>query len=127
MPAPGANYHYGHADINALMLYPWPAALPITVTAGQIGRHENLPWRQYLAVVGEFWERTYNYPIHAIRIEVAVMDPAKLSYAGQLWGLAVRAMVERGYLNPATGALNPPVPFAAPPARFRTPPPGWGS
>lgn len=128
MPEPGAGYRYTHADINALMLFPWPSAqLPLHITSGQLGVMRDLTWRQYLAVCGEFWERTYNYPLHTLEVGARTMDPASQSYAAQVWGLAVRALVERGYLNPYTGQLTPPVPFAPPPARFREPPEGWGS
>lgn len=128
MPAPGSAYRYTHQDINALMLFPWPTALPISIVSGQVGLYTCLTWRQYLAVLGEFWEKTYRYPRHEIRIEpLAQMRASNQTTMGQVFGLCVQALVERGYLNPRTGELKPPIPFAPPPPEFREPPPGWGS
>jgi len=117
-PAPGSRYTYRHADLNALMLYPWPTTLPINITGGVVGIHKGLTWRQYLGVLGEYWETTRRYPRHSVQIDHSRLTVREQVYMGQLWGLAVRAMVERGYLNPYTGALTPPVPFAVPPPEF---------
>lgn len=118
MALPGAGYHYTHQDINGLMLFPWPSSLPITVNSGQIGHFEGLSWRQYLAVIGEHWEKYGRYPHHALHISAERMTITDMAVVGQVWGLAVRALVERGYLNPATGALRPPVPFTPAPPEY---------
>ena len=107
-------YSGTHQDINLLMLYPWPNGLRLSVHAGQIGRLEDLTWQQYLALVGEHWEMHGRYPRHQVSIHSTYVSVAELTAWGQLWGLAVRALLERGYMD-MSGNLYPPIPFSPPP------------
>lgn len=111
-------YRGTHSDINALMLFPWPDGARVDISGGQLGRHTGLTWRQYLALIGEHWEKTYRYPRFDMVINPRRMTVAEQTYWGQLFGLAVRAMLERGYLR-LDGTLNPPIPFAPPPPEYR--------
>lgn len=104
-----------------LMLFPWPDNLRINVSDGQLGVVKGMTWRQYLALVGEFWEKTYRYPRHHITIDNSQITRVEQTYNGQLFGLAVRAMLERGYLD-MQGNIHPPVPFAPPPDEYRSKP-----
>lgn len=117
------GYHGTHQDINMLMLFPWPENLRLTVHGGQLGRHNNITWRQYLALVGEYWEQTYRYSRCNVEIDTTRITVREQTYWGQLWGLAVRAMLERGYLD-FQGGLHPPVPFEEPPPEYRERPDG---
>ena len=107
-------YHGTHADLNILMLFPWPPKLRIMVHGGQLGRQDNLTWRQYLAAVGEYWEANGKYPRTQVEIDNTQMTAADTVYMGQLFGLATRALLERGYVG-FDGQLHPPVPFSPPP------------
>lgn len=112
-------YRGTHQDINMLMLYPWPKEMRICVEGGQLGRVEDLSWQQYMAMIGEHWEKTYRYPRHRIVMSFDRVTVREQVRWGQLWGLCVRALLERGYLD-FQGKLHPPVPFADPPPEFRT-------
>ena len=111
-------YQGTHTDINMLMLFPWPNGARINLSGGQLGTHTGLTWRQYLALIGEYWEQTYRYPRFNMQIDPRRMTVAEQTYWGQLFGLAVRAMLERGYLH-FDGSLHPPMPFAPPPPEYR--------
>ena len=112
-------YSGTHQDINMLMLYPWPEDLRFSVSDGQLGRVEDITFRQYLALVGEHWEHHFRYPRHKLSINFDRVTVQQQVRWGQLWGLAVRAMLERGYLD-FSGGVHPPVPFADPPPEYRT-------
>lgn len=103
-----------HQDLNILMLFPWPPKLLINVHGGQLGRRDGLTWRQFLAAVGEFWEQYGRYPRTQLEIDNTQLTPADSVYMGQLFGLATRALLERGYVD-FSGTLRPPVPFSPPP------------
>lgn len=111
-------YRGTHADINALMLFPWPDGARINISGGQLGTQTGLTWRQYLAAIGEYWEATYRYPRFDMHIDPRRMTVNEVSYWGQIFGLATRAMIERGYLR-LDGSLNPPMPFVPPPSEYR--------
>lgn len=106
-----------HQDINMLMLYPWPQGLAISVHGGQLGRREGLDWREYLALVGEHWEKYGRYPRHEVAIDSTRVAVAELTAWGQVWGLSVRALLERGYMD-MQGNLYPPIPFNPPPTEY---------
>ena len=110
-------YQGTHQDVNMLMLFPWPENLRINVHSGQLGRAHGLTWRQYLALVGEHWEAHGRYPHHKVETDSTKVSVPELSMWGQLWGLAVRAMLERGYLD-MEGNVYPPVPFTPPPPEY---------
>lgn len=111
-------YRGTHTDINMLMLFPWPAGATFDISGGQLGRHTGLTWRQYLALLGEYWEQTYRYPRYNMQIDTTRMTVVETTYWGQVFGLAVRAMLERGYLK-FDGSLHPPMPFIPPPPEYR--------
>lgn len=111
-------YQGTHHDINMLMLFPWPDGARFDVWGGQLGRHQGLTWRQYMALLGEYWEKHYRYPRHNMVVDRSQIRVAEVTYWGQIFGLCVRALLERGYLQ-FDGRITPPIPFAPPPDEYR--------
>jgi len=100
-----------------LMLFPWPDGLRMDVSGGQLGIRQDLTWAQYMALVGEYWEKTGRYPHHDVTTSHEHVTGVEMTWWGQLFGLAVRAMLEQGYLD-LDGNLTPPVPFEPPPPEY---------
>jgi len=103
-------YMAGNANIQALKLFPWPKTLLIDVTKGQMGQLSGLTWVGYLDALGAYSDAHAKYPRHLVQINTTGVSKEDLLSWGMSWGLAVQAMVERGYLDPQTGEITPPPP-----------------